>query len=66
MTENKFGKYLIITNGEIVLVVIGVAIALRLKNWNDYKKNKHQRKKALLEIILDLRTNISVLKVSSN
>jgi len=39
LSENKFSKYLIYAIGEIVLVVIGILIALRINNWNESKKN---------------------------
>ena len=32
LTENKFSKYLLYAIGEIVLVVIGILIALQIKN----------------------------------
>ena len=32
LSENKFSKYLLYALGEIVLVVIGILIALRINN----------------------------------
>jgi len=37
LAENKFSSYLFYTIGEIILVVIGILIALSIKNWNKEK-----------------------------
>ncbi len=50
LTENKFsppargsraGKYLLYAVGEIILVVIGILIALKINNWNESKQNEN-------------------------
>jgi hypothetical protein len=33
--ENKTGRYIKYTIGEVVLVVIGILIALQINNWNE-------------------------------
>jgi hypothetical protein len=38
LTENKFSKYFLYAIGEIILVVIGILIALRINNWNELRK----------------------------
>ncbi|WP_242158769.1 DUF6090 family protein [Aestuariivivens sediminis] len=43
LSEGKTGKYLKYAIGEIVLVVLGILIALSIKNWNE--KEKHVWKK---------------------
>lgn len=40
LTENKSGKYLIYSIGEIVLVVIEILIALQINNSNKNKKDR--------------------------
>jgi hypothetical protein len=40
--ENKTSKYLKYTIGEIVLVVIGILIALRVNNLNEKAKNQKE------------------------
>lgn len=42
LSENKFSKYLIYALGEILLVVIGILIALKINNWN---QNRIERNK---------------------
>lgn len=39
LTGHKFNKYLIYAIGEIILVVIGILIAIRINNWNENRKN---------------------------
>ena len=38
LMENKTGKYFKYAIGEIILVVIGILIALQIKNWNENRK----------------------------
>lgn len=38
MSENRFNKYLLYAFGEIVLVVIGILIALKINTWNENNK----------------------------
>ncbi len=39
-SDNKFGKYLLYAIGEILLVVIGILVALKINNWNEERKNE--------------------------
>lgn len=54
LSENKFSKYLLYALGEIVLVVIGILIALRINNWNEERKNAHLEQDYLISILADL------------
>ena len=38
LMENKTGKYFKYAIGQIILVVIGILIALQIKNWNVIRK----------------------------
>jgi len=38
MEPGKTGKYLKYAIGDIILVVVGIFIALRINNWNEQKK----------------------------
>lgn len=38
LAENKFSKYLLYAIGEIILVVIGILIALKVNNWDQLRK----------------------------
>lgn len=42
LNENKFSKYLLYAVGEIVLVVLGILIALRINNWNESRKAQEE------------------------
>lgn len=39
LTQNRIGRYLMYAFGEIILVVIGILIALKINNWNQNLKN---------------------------
>ena len=42
MSENKTSKYLKYAVGEILLVVIGILIALKVNDWNETQKQLRQ------------------------
>jgi hypothetical protein len=48
--EKKFNKYLLYAIGEIVLVVLGILIALRINNWNTNKVKKQEEKISYINI----------------
>ena len=50
LTENKFSKYLLYAIGEIVLVVIGILIAVKVNTWNESQKEKTIETRALLNL----------------
>jgi len=54
LTENRFGKYLLYAIGEIVLVVIGILIALKINNWNTDRKNDALKRSYYVQILQDL------------
>lgn len=47
LSQGKFSRYLIYAIGEIILVVIGILIALRINNWNTENK-RHELERTLL------------------
>ena len=53
-TESKFTKYLLYANGEIILVVIGILIALQINNWNESRKAKISENELYNQILKDL------------
>ena len=57
LTENKFSKYLIYAIGEIVLVVIGILIALKINNENIYKQERSIEKTYLVALKEEYITN---------
>ena len=52
LTENKLSKYFFYALGEIVLVVIGILIALKINNWNNAEIS-HQKELSYLKEIRD-------------
>jgi len=66
MEQNKTGKYLKYTIGEIVLVVIGILIALSINNWNENRKNKAFEREMLSQIQANLTKDKSTLSQIAN
>jgi hypothetical protein len=48
LMENKTGRYIKYTIGEVVLVVIGILIALQINNWNE---SRIQRQKEIINLL---------------
>ena len=63
LSENKFSKYLLYAVGEILLVVIGILLAIRIDDWNRASVLKQEEKEAYQIIITDLKRD-SVLFVA--
>ncbi|WP_262905857.1 DUF6090 family protein [Winogradskyella immobilis] len=60
MPAGKYFKYAI---GEIILVVIGILIALQIKNWNEVRKNKQSVNVSIAALLTDLKQD--TLQLSS-
>ncbi|CAM1344549.1 DUF6090 family protein [Tenacibaculum amylolyticum] len=56
--ENKTSKYIKYAIGEIVLVVLGILIALRINNWNENIKKEAKEKAILKELHKDFTENL--------
>ena len=56
--DNKPMKYLRYTIGEILLVVIGILIALQIKNWNELRKEKEKTNLLFGQVQKELLYNI--------
>ncbi|MEO0570890.1 MAG: DUF6090 family protein [Bacteroidota bacterium] len=50
LTENKLTKYFFYALGEIILVVIGILIALKINNWNNNQISQQKELSYLQEI----------------
>jgi hypothetical protein len=61
IAQNKFSKYMLYALGEIILVVIGILIALKVNDWNEYKKLKLQEKIYITKLIEDIQTIKNIL-----
>jgi hypothetical protein len=64
--ESKFGKpgspigkYLFYAIGEILLVVFGILIALKVNNWNDSRIQSQKAEEILVQIKSDIEDNLS-------
>lgn len=57
-SANKPLKYLMYAFGEITLVVIGILIALKINNWNEYQKERALELTVLKELAENLEANI--------
>jgi len=55
MAESKFTTYLLYAIGEIVLVVLGILIAVRIDDWNEEKRLQKQQLKYYEDILVDLK-----------
>ena len=55
--ENKTGKYFKYAIGEIILVVIGILIALQIKNWNENRKLTETKRNYYQQILVDLKND---------
>lgn len=62
LKENKFTQYLLYAIGEIVLVVIGILIALKINNWNENRKELVIEQKILKELQSDFLYNKNELE----
>ncbi|HBU78269.1 MAG TPA: hypothetical protein DEF18_09225, partial [Muricauda sp.] len=56
--ENKISKYLLYALGEIILVVIGILIALRINNWNENRKLYQEEKATIASLKLEFKKNL--------
>ena len=54
--EGKTPKYLKYALGEIILVVIGILIALRVNNWNEYRHTRNEEKELLHQLQIEFQS----------
>lgn len=62
LTENRFSKYLLYAVGEILLVVIGILIALRVDNWNESNSKDLLFKDSIEQISHSLESDVAEFK----
>jgi len=55
MEKNKTGKYLKYAIGEIILVVLGILIALKITDWNENRKSRILEQNYIHELKIDLQ-----------
>ena len=61
VASGKVKNYLIYALGEILLIVIGILIAWKINNLNEFRKNKIVQVKIYESLYEELHTNLSVL-----
>ena len=61
-TENKFMAYSRYAIGEIVLVVIGILIALKINNWNEDRKLEIQENLYLNRLLIENKEDVNTFK----
>lgn len=62
LVENRLSKYLLYAIGEIVLVVIGILIALKINNWNTENQNRNLESEIITEIHDNLLFDLEELR----
>jgi len=62
LSQNRFSKYMIYAIGEIILVVIGILIALKVNNWNVKQLNIKYEQTILLELKKEFENNLAQLE----
>ena len=63
LNEGKTTKYLKYAIGEIILVMIGILLALQVNNWNEQRIQSKSLRKALGQVINDLKQDEETLKM---
>ena len=61
LIKNKLNRYLIYAIGEIILVVIGILIALRINNWNEKRKDIANEQLILEQLQKEYKSNLNQL-----
>ncbi|WP_435624247.1 hypothetical protein [Flagellimonas sp.] len=62
LSENKFSQYLVYAVGEIILVVIGILIAIKINAYNTQQDDIATIKSQLENVALELESNIALLE----
>lgn len=63
LSEGKTGKYFKYAIGEIVLVVIGILIALRINQWNENRKDNNALKTLTENLNNEFQKNLEELEI---
>ena len=62
LSENRFGRYIIYALGEILIVIIGILLAIRINTWN----NELTAKKHLAEVYNQIQKDLVIDTLSIN
>lgn len=58
MSQNKFTTYFLYAIGEVLLVVVGILIAVRIDAWSEYQKEREQEAFIISEINREMKENL--------
>ena len=64
LSEGKTGRYFKYAIGEIILVVIGILLALKINNWNEERKQRNIEQEYLLSLQIEFNTNLDKINTS--
>lgn len=59
ISASPFGRYILYSVGEILLVMIGILLALQVNNWNEKRKSIIKEKSYVRAIYQDLKDDIT-------
>ncbi len=62
LDEGNLKKYILYAFGEVLLVMIGILLALQVNNWNGNKKDRKTETKLLIELKVNLKSNLTKLQ----
>jgi len=62
LSQSKFSKYILYAIGEIILVVIGILLALKVNNWNERQNNLKYEQSILQELKKEFESNCAQLE----
>lgn len=58
MSQNKFTTYFLYAIGEVLLVVVGILVAVRIDAWSEYQKEREKEAFILGEINREMKENL--------
>ncbi len=62
MSDKKVRSYIVYALGEILLVVIGILIALRINNWNEERKEQRKEKLTIGILSDEIEKNLTLVR----
>ena len=65
LMQKRVGRYIIYAIGEIILVMVGILLALKVNNWNESNKQKQEELQILKELRSDLEFTIEELDTAA-
>jgi hypothetical protein len=66
LAEGRLRRYLLYAFGEIILVVIGILIALKINDWQKEKQDRREEKAYLASMVSDLELDLEDIRESNH